>query len=62
MIQFFGNGHTPQIISNPKAKETMTTDGHIYIGEFKPLTENSLSIPLKISKDPMRGMLYIQLQ
>ena len=34
MIQFFGNGHTPKIIKNPKVKEKMTTDGHIYVGEF----------------------------
>lgn len=34
MIQYFGNGHTPKIISNPKAKERMTTDGHIYVGKL----------------------------
>ena len=34
MIQFFVNGHTPKIISNRKVKESMTTDGHIYVGRY----------------------------
>jgi len=35
MVQYIVNGHTPKIISNFQPKESMTTDGHIYVGKAK---------------------------
>ena len=33
IVTYIVNGHTPKIIRNSQIKESMATDGHIYVGK-----------------------------